>query len=247
MDSFESSTPWRISAFRQARDAARGALAAGDRPTLLPTTLLGDLRQLQRDPSTWDVLEVIAACLRHHEAALLYLGCDDHVWPITVFPRESLYHSPRDVSHLGTGAGMARLSLLGVDPPGVRPPGHAMHERVSALARYRPIGELIWAFTLHGPRYEVLTEIGGRVAYKVVASGHRDLPSSLGALRSAVVRLQQEAASLADIAQWPGLSLPRASRLLNALYLTGALMLSRSHPAANRQRPGLRGLFGRDR
>ena len=102
---------------------------------------------------------------------------------------------------------MARLSLLGVDPPGVRPPGHAMHERVSALARYRPIGELIWAFTLHGPRYEVLTEIGGRVAYKVVASGHRDLPSSLGALRSAVV-------------------------------------LSRSHPAPNRQRPGLRGPFG---
>lgn len=247
MDSFDSSTPWRISAFRRARDAAPGGLSAGDRPTLLPTTLLGDLRQLQRDPRTWDVLEVIAACLRHHEPALLYLGCDDHVWPITLLPRESLYHSPRDVSHLRAGARMARLSLLGVEPPGVRAPGHVMHERVAAPARYRPIAELIWALTLDGPRHELLTEIAGRVAYKVVASGHRDLPQSLGALRSAVARLQQDAASLAEIAAWPGLSVARASRLLNALYLTGALMLSRSHPAANRQRPGVRGFFRRDR
>ena len=81
----------------------------------------------------------------------------------------------------------------------------------------------------------------------MVASGHRDLPQSLGALRSAVARLQQDAASLAEIAAWPGLSVARASRLLNALYLTGALMLSRSHPAANRQRPGVRGFFRRDR
>ena len=122
-----------------------------------------------------------------------------------------------------------------------------MHERVSSLTKYRPMNELLWAFSLHGPRSVVLSEISGRVAYKTVSDAVRDLPNSLGALRPAAVRLQQEAAPLRDIAEWPGMSLSRASRLLNALYLTGKLMISRSHPAAGRQRIGLRGLFGRGR
>jgi hypothetical protein len=245
MDNFESSTPWRVSAFQRARRSGQHGLAEVDRATLLPTTLLGDLRRLQGEADGGDVLEVVAACLRHHESALLYLGCEDYVWPVTLFPREFLYHSPRDFGHLRSGAGMAKLSLLSVDPPGVRPPGHVMHERISALKRYRPMQELVWDLSLHGPRPSLLTEIAGRVAYKVVASGVRELPSSLGALRSAVARLQQEAASLPEIAHWPGLSPARASRLLNGLYLTGVLMLSRSHPAATRQGFGLRALFRR--
>ena len=96
MDNFESSTPWRVSAFQQARRSGQQGLAQLDRVTLLPTTLLGDLRRLQGDGGGGDVLEVVAACLRHHESALLYLGCEDYVWPVTLFPREFLYHSPRD-------------------------------------------------------------------------------------------------------------------------------------------------------
>jgi hypothetical protein len=47
------------------------------------------------------------------------------------------------------------------------------------------------------------------------------------------------------VAGWPGMTVERASRLLNALYLTGGLMITRSHPAA-RDEPGLlRGLFRR--
>ena len=61
----------------------------------------------------------------------------------------------------------------------------------------------------------------------------------------AMHRLQRESVSLRDLAGWPGMSLERASRLLNALYLTGGLMLTRSHPAA-RDEPGLlRGFFRR--
>ena len=61
MDSFEGSTLWRISAFERAREAGQAGLFAGDRPTLLPTTLLADLQQLESDPVNGDVLEVIAA------------------------------------------------------------------------------------------------------------------------------------------------------------------------------------------
>ena len=68
MPDFEHSTLWRISSFDEMRERD------GEAPTLLPTTLLSDLNQLQRDPSNDDVLEVIAACLRHRESALLYLG-----------------------------------------------------------------------------------------------------------------------------------------------------------------------------
>jgi hypothetical protein len=246
MDDFDGSTLWRVSAFQRARDAAQATpFAADDRPTILPTTLLADLQQLQSDPVNGDVLEVIAACVRHREAALLYLEYGAYVWPVTLFPREFVYHSPRDVAQLGAGVGLAQLALISAEPPGVRPPGDFTHERVSSADKYRPLEALLWAVALHGPRAEVLTEIGGRVAYKLVSSGVRDLPSSLGALRPAVVRLQQEAAPLRDIASWPGMSMARASRLLNALYLTGALMISRSHPAASREPFNWRGLFGR--
>jgi hypothetical protein len=247
MDNFESSTLWRISEFQRAREGGHGLSAADDRPTLLPTTLLADLQQLQKDPVNGDVLEVIAACLRHREAALLYLGYGDYVWPVTLFPREFLYHSPRDVADMGTGPALGRLSLISAEPPGVRPPGHSMHERVSSATKYHAMPALLWAVALHGPRSEVLAEISGRVAYKLVSGGARDLPSSLGALGPAVARLQQEAVALRDIANWPGMSLARASRLLNALYLTGALMISRSHPAAGRETVSWRALFGRRR
>jgi hypothetical protein len=248
MNEFDGSTLWRISAFQRVHDAAHAdAFAVDGRPTLLPTTLLADLQQLQDDPVNGDVLEVIAACVRHREPALLYLGYGAYVWPVTIFPREFVYHSPRDVAELGTGAGLAQLSLINAEPPGVRPPGDAMHERVAHGERYRPLEALLWAVALHGPRPSVLSEISGRVAYKLVSSGVRDLPSSLGALGPAVARLRQEAAPLRDIANWPGMSLARASRLLNALYLTGALMISRSHPAASRETFRWRGLFGRGR
>ena len=95
MKDFEPSTLWRISAFEQARLAGK-LHGQDDRPTLLPTTLLADLQQLRRDPTNDDVLEVIAACVRNKEAALLYLQHGNNVWPVTLFPRAEVYHSPRD-------------------------------------------------------------------------------------------------------------------------------------------------------
>lgn len=248
MDNFETSTLWRISAFQRARAADRvGPGASDERPTLLPTTLLAELRQLERDPIDGDVLEVIAACVRTREAALLYLETGSHVWPVTLFPREQLYHSPRDAADMVEGAAMTRLRLLGAEPPGVRAPGDAMHERVAGSDRYRPLASLLWAVSLHGPRTTLLSEIGGRAAYRLVSTSSSDLPPSLGALSSAVARLRAEAASLREVAGWPGMSAERASRLLNALYLTGVLMVSRTHPAARQEASGWRGLLGRRR
>jgi hypothetical protein len=225
MPDFEHTTLWRISSFDEMRERD------GESPTLLPTTLLSDLNQLHRDPSNDDVLEVIAACLRHREAALLYLGVGAYVWPVTLFPAQWLYHSPKDPAAFGGYEALAQLRLLSAERPGVRPPGHWMFERVAAIESYRPLRSLLWHVALHGPRRNVLSEIGGRAAYRMT-SGGADRPLAGGPVASAMLRLRVEAASLRDIAQWPGLSLERASRLLNALYLTGGLMVTRSHPAA---------------
>jgi hypothetical protein len=231
MKGFDSSSLWRVSAFNKAR--REGRLDAGlgaDRATLLPTTLLADLRRLQGGGADGDVLEVIAACLRHHEPALLYLELGPYVWPVTLLPREALYHSPRDA--LAEGAAMSGLRVLSIEPPGVRAPGDFLTERVASADRYRPIQGFLWTIAMNGPRRTLLDEIGGRIAYRVIASNKRELPATRGAITSAVLRLEREAAPLREIGSWPGMSIERASRLLNALYLNGALLASRSHPAA---------------
>ena len=246
MKDFEPSTLWRISAFEQARQSGRLHGGQDDRPTLLPTTLLADLQQLGKDPANNDVLEVIAACVRNREAALLYLKHGHNVWPVTLFPRDEVYHSPRDAAQMA-GAGMGTLKVISAEPPGVKPPGDLMHERIARGDRYHPLAALLWAVALQGPRSTLLTEISGRVAYRLASTETRSMPSSLGALSSAVSKLRNEAASLKDVASWPGLSIERASRLLNALYLTGSLRVSRSHPAARSEPRGWRGWLGRGR
>ncbi|BAL96949.1 hypothetical protein [Rubrivivax gelatinosus] len=234
MRDFESSTLWRISAFQRQRDA-HGPLpfSRGEGPSLLSTTLLADLRRLELDPAAGDALEVVAACVRHREAALVCLECPPWVWPLTLFPQQQLYHAPRDLPEMQPPPRLAVLRVLGVERPGIRTPGHWLQERgAPGAGRYRPIEPLLWRLAMEGPRRRPLSEIGGRAAYRLAAGALETLPEAGGALRMVISRLKQETAALKSIAVWPGMSLERASRLLNALYLVGALRVSRSHPAA---------------
>jgi hypothetical protein len=61
-----------------------------------------------------------------------------------------------------------------------------------------------------------------------------------GALRSAAARLRLETVALSTISLWPGMSVERASRLLNGLYLVSALLVTRAHPAARAEPRALR-------
>ena len=235
MGDFAHSTLWRISAFERMR--AGGSLADAG-PTLLPTTLLTDLRRLQADPVSNDVLEVVAACLRHQEPALLYLALAPLVWPVTVFPAQRLYHAPRGLADMTPASDLPGLRLISAEPPGVRPPGHFRHDRVAAPEKYRPLAPLLCALALNGPRSALLAEIGGRTAYRLAAGAAETLPPLPGALAPAALRLREKAASLREMARWPGMSTERASRLLNALYLSGNLMVMRSHAAARDEPAG---------
>jgi hypothetical protein len=240
---FEDSTLWRISAFERIRQqtGSSGFMRLSG-PTLLPTTLLADLRRLDADPVSSDVLEVVAACLRHREPALLCVQHDALVWPLTLFPNEQLYHSPRDMTQASL-TGLATLKLLTAEPPGVRPPGHWMNDRVAQTHHYRPLSPLLWSLALNGPRRTLLADIAGPAAYRLVVGSGGERPSAPGALGSALERLQRESVTAREIAQWPGMSVERASRLLNGMYLAGSLLITRTHPSARGDSAG-RGWFG---
>jgi hypothetical protein len=243
MRDFEDSTLWRVSAFERMRNEGdtNSGFARDDRTTVLPSTLLADLDRLNDDLSGRDALEVLAACLRHQESALLYLAHEELVWPVTLFPAQSIYHCPRDMDTAST-QGLAHLRLLEVEPPGVRPPGHWMHERIGQAEHYHPMTQLLWSMALYGPRSTLLSEIGGTAAYRALVSVASHGLVAPGAMGSAAERLHRESVSMRDVAGWPGMSVERASRLLNALYLAGSLMVTRAHPAARHQ-PGLGGGF----
>lgn len=244
MRDFEDSTLWRVSEFERVRELNGGSGFAGlDRPTVLPTTLMAELNRLDGAGGSTDLLEVVAACVRHREAALLLLDYEGLVWPVTLFPQQQLYHSPRDVADAAPDA-LARLGLIGAEPPGVRPPGHWMHERVAQTAHYRPLAPLLWQLALSGPRAALLAEVSGTAAYRALRDPADDGVALSGALRPAAQRLRRETVALRDIASWPGMSVERASRLVNGLYLGASLLATRAHPAA---RPEPRGLWSRNK
>jgi hypothetical protein len=77
-----------------------------------------------------------------------------------------------------------------------------------------------------------LSEIAGTAAYRAIRSPSDEGLGTPGALGSACERLRRETVSLRTIGGWPAMTTERAGRLLNALYLASALLVSRTHPAA---------------
>ena len=230
MQDIASTALWRISEFDQLR-RAEAAQPGFQRQTVLPSTLRAELRMLERRREGADALEVVAACVRLREPALILLQCDGVVWPVTLFPLQMLYHSPRHLA-LATPREMRRFKIIDVQPAGVRPPGHWMHERIADAELYHPLTPALWMFALQGPRTTLLHEISGPAAYRALRDPSVfELPAP-GALGPAIERLHRQSLPLQRIAGGPGMSTARASRLLNALYLTSNLIVSRAHHAA---------------
>lgn len=229
---FEDSTLWRVSAYERMRaQTGDSGFARLSGESTLPQTLAAELSQLQRAQASGDALEVVAACIRHRDSALLLVRHRELVWPLTLFPRDNLYHLPRSIIE-SLEQGARDLKVMSVEPPGLRPPGHVMHERIAASPGYRPLPLLLWTLALHAPRETLLDDIAGRAAYRLVSDFSPETGALSGALGPALKRLRGEIASLADMAGWPGMSRERAARLLNGVYLQGGLMVLRTHNAA---------------
>jgi hypothetical protein len=224
----------RVSDFHRRRELA---VMVGDaRPDLLSgNTRLGPLnpsllQDLQRfDPRQaagdgLDVLEVVAAALRHNRALRLHLQWQDRVIPLTVLPASRQMHATVPMPELLA----LRLPDLGV----LRVEGTSGLD--IAPAELQPLGPLLWTLALCGARSALLPEIAGPACYRATPGVEQGSLALTGSVAAAVARLRLHPVPLRELARWPGLDEERASRLLNGLYLQSALIVSRSHPGAVR-------------
>ena len=240
MHKFEPTIPFgepellRASSFQRyldelALNAPEGAPST--RLSSLSPSLAQDLMRFEQGGRAADLLEVLAACLRHARSVTVHLQCGDKAVPLTMFPRERVTHCPIDLQAL-VEQRHEPLAVLQVEPAVLRPPGDPEASLVGEPHLYRPLSPLLWTMALHGARSELLPELGGAAVYRVSPAFNVALLGPEGPLRSAVAQLRRQVASQREIASWPGMSRERATRLLNALYLQAGLIISRSHPAA---------------
>jgi len=246
MKDFQGSTLWGVSGFERHRiETGTSGYARLDSAAVLPASLMADLEDAGVGYANdgGDILETAAACVRHREAASLLLSHQDVIWPLTLFPTLGVYHCPRDMVVDGSLDSLSTTRMVLIEPPSVAPADRSLYDEGVDSAHYRPLWPLLWTLALYGPRRELLTEISGAAAYRAVGNPAVEGLTTPGALGSAVQRLRRESVSLKTMATWPGVTVERASRLLNALYLASGLMVTRSNPAA-RGRARSRSAFG---
>ena len=221
----------RISDFERqhAHDGSPPA-AGATRLSALNPSLMQDLLRFETSqqpgdgPLTLELLGVMAAALRHGRALLVHLQSDYRVIPVTVRSVERQLLSPLSQPEL-LALRLPELHVLRIEPA----PATA-----SAGLHTAPLGPLLWELALRGSREALLPEIAGVAAYRVTPGVNLSLLDLTGSLAAAVARMRQQATPLRDIAGWPAFDRGRATRLLNALYLQGALMITRTHPSAIR-------------
>lgn len=237
---FESTLPagvpdlMRVSAFRRYLDETRrGEL---DHPTsrlsTLSPSLMLDLKRFEQGGRHTELLEVVAACVRHGKNLTIHLECDARVLPLTIFPVQRMAHCPVPLTQL-LQLRLNDLIVLRVEPATVKPPSQG-DEPVTAeeYVLFAPLGSLTWELALRGARGDLLPEISPRAAYRIPPGVDlRGLELS-GSLAAAVQRMKRQTTNLREMAAWAGFDRERATRLLNALYLQAGLMVTRTHPAA---------------
>jgi hypothetical protein len=240
---FESTLPlgapdlMRASAFRrylEEIERAGDGDGTGTRLSSLSPSLMQDLQRFEHGGRTsvgLEVLEVMAACVRHARSLLVHLQDEDRVVPLTMFPTERQVHCPVPMAQF-LASNLTELRVLHVEPAVLRPHGHGDRALVGDAEHYAPLGPLLWELALRGAREELLPEIGGMAAYRIAPGVDLQGLNLSGSLAHAVQRLKRTTTNLREIAEWPGFDRARATRLLNALYLQAGLMVSRTHPAA---------------
>ena len=212
--------------------AAAGTGVAGTRLSSLDTSVMQDLLRFDRvggpGPGL-EVLEVMAAALRHRRSLRIELQHESRELTWTVFPNQRLLHCAHPADGLRR-LRLTRLRVERVEPARLEPPAAD-----SNAPNTYALGPLLWALAMNGARSELLPEVAGPVAYRIapganLAGLHRLEQGAT--LAAAVARLQRHTTALVDIEGWPGFHRERAQRLVNGLYLNAALMVSRTHPAA---------------
>lgn len=228
--------PWGSRATQATAGRGEAADAVATHLSSLSPSLLQDLMRFEkRDGDRRELLEVLAACVRHTQPLAIRLESPGQELTLSVFPADGMVHCQQPVAEFLAGD-LARVQVLNVQPALSRPPRDAaLLARMGESLGYAPLGPLLWAVALTGARAALLPELAGQAAYRVAPGVNLGGLSMPAVLAGCVARLRRQTHNLREIADWPGLSREGAMRLLNALYLQSALIVSRSHPAATNE------------
>lgn len=245
---FDSTIPFgepelmRASSFRRYlphRDDGSAAGVVSPQLAWLSPSLMADLGHSASHGQRTELLDVLAACVRHAQPVTVHLQCGERAVPLTLFPHERLLHCPTPIDKL-LAQHEPELGVIHIEPALLAAPTDAVwhrgRQRPYAVADlyFHPLGAILWDLAWHGGRCELLPEITGPAVYRVSHGLDMGDIAMSGTLLSAVYRLRRESCRLRDIATWSGFDRERAVRLLNGLYLQSGLIVSRSHPDALR-------------
>ncbi len=227
----------RASEFRRYLDElgqADAAAGKNSRLSDLSESLLQDLMRFEQAEQHGELLEVLAACMRHGQALAIHLQWGDRVLTLTVFPSQRLAFSAVPMEQV-LETRLSELQVLQVERATLRPPGDDDTALIGDPALYRPLAPVLWAMAWRGPREELLPEISGQAAYRVPPALELASLEMPAAVASCINRLRRQTCNLREICAMPGIDRPRACRMLNALYLQAGLIVSRTHPAATNE------------
>lgn len=191
----------------------------------LSGTLQDDVARFLASPDPSDLLPVIAASIRHSKALALHLTLADGMLRLVTLPRMQAYACDRDL-HAFFGPSMATLRLQRVD--------EGTHAAIDVTGFHRGmLSDLVWQVALFGSRRQLLPEIEGTLAYRITGRAFREAPVLPG-IAEVLKRLSGAPARLEELTPW-GAPPDLAPRVLNALYLRSALIVTRA--CAPRPRP----------
>lgn len=231
-----TSDPWGSRAAPAPAGRGDGMEGSATALSSLSPSLLQDLMRFEkRDGDRRELLEVLAAGVRHTQPLAIRLEAPGQELTLSVFPADRLVHCQQPVDEF-LASDLTLLQVLSVQPALVHPPRDPeMLVRMGRVLGYSPLAPVLWAVALAGSRATLLPELAGQAAYRVspgVNLGNLPMPHVLA---TCVQRLRRQTHNLREIADWPGIHREGAMRLLNALYLQSALIVSRSHPAATNE------------
>ena len=227
----------RVSEFRRYLDELdhlHGTDAANSRLTSLSPSLLQDLQRFEQRGQQSELLEVLAAAVRHGQPLAIHLQWGDQVVTLTIFPAQKLAHCALPM-HRFMASRLSDLQVLQVERATLRTPGEGPQGLVGEAELYAPLAPVLWAMAMRGARDTLLPEIAGQAAYRVapgVSFDGMDLPTVLS---RAITRLRRQTSNLREICDFSGMDRERAQRLLNGIYLQAGLIVSRTHPAATNE------------
>jgi hypothetical protein len=191
------------------------------------------LQRFEQRGQQSELLEVLAAAVRHGQPLAIHLQWGDQVVTLTIFPAQKLAHCALPM-HRFMASRLSDLQVLQVERA-LRTPGEGPQGLVGRSRAIRAAGPLLWELAMRGSARRTAARDrrpGGLPHHPGRDLRRLELTGSLAAAVTGCAADQQPARDR----RVAGLR-PRAGHaLLNALYLQAGLIVSRTHPAATNDR-----------